>query len=125
MNPNPITVPPSLSIEDLVEHYIYAYHYKMFPVARDGDLLGCVTIQQVKGVPRGEWPRHTVGELVRPCSDENTLPANADALAALATMHRAGVSRLMVVDGPRLVGIVTLKDMLKFLGLKVELESGA
>jgi CBS domain-containing protein len=28
----------------------------------------------------------------------------------------------MVLDGDRLVGIVSLKDMLKFLSLKVELE---
>jgi CBS domain-containing protein len=36
-------------------------------------------------------------------------------------MNRLGASRLMVVDGDRLVGIVSLKDMLKFLSLKVEL----
>ncbi len=39
-------------------------------------------------------------------------------------MHRSGAGRLMVVDGDRLVGIISLKDMLKFLSLKVELENG-
>jgi len=33
-----------------------------------------------------------------------------------------GVSRLIVVDGDRLEGIISLKDMLEFLSLKVELE---
>jgi len=37
-------------------------------------------------------------------------------------MKRAGASRLMVVDGGRLVGVVTLKDMLEFLSLKIELD---
>ena len=42
---------------------------------------------------------------------------------ALALMHRTGNSRFMVVENNRLVGIVTLKDMLKFLSLKFDLES--
>jgi CBS domain-containing protein len=37
-------------------------------------------------------------------------------------MNRTGNSRLMVVDENRLLGIVTLKDMLKFLSLKIDLE---
>ena len=37
-------------------------------------------------------------------------------------MNQNGLSRLMVVDEGRLVGIIALKDMLKFLSLKVELE---
>jgi high-affinity K+ transport system ATPase subunit B len=37
-------------------------------------------------------------------------------------MNRTGSSRLMVTEGSRLAGIIRLKDMLKFLELKVELE---
>jgi CBS domain-containing protein len=39
-------------------------------------------------------------------------------------MSRSGTSRLMVVENERLVGIITLKDLLRFLALKVELEDG-
>lgn len=39
-------------------------------------------------------------------------------------MKRAGASRLMVVERGRLVGIIALKDMLEFLSLKVELDTG-
>ena len=39
-------------------------------------------------------------------------------------MSRNENSRLMVVDAGRLVGIISLKDLLKFLALKFELESG-
>jgi len=37
-------------------------------------------------------------------------------------MNRTGSSRLMVTEGNRLAGIISLKDMLKFLELKVELK---
>ena len=41
---------------------------------------------------------------------------------ALTKMRRSGASRLLVVDGDRLVGILTLRDLLDFLALKVDLE---
>jgi CBS domain-containing protein len=37
-------------------------------------------------------------------------------------MNQSGVTRLLVVENGRLVGIVTLKDLLDFFSLKVELE---
>ena len=43
-------------------------------------------------------------------------------MEALSKMSRTGSSRLIVVEGNHVVGMITLKDMLKFLSLKVELE---
>jgi Zn-dependent protease/predicted transcriptional regulator len=124
MNPNPVTVSSSISIAQLVEDFIYKYHYKMFPVVDNGRLIGCVTIQQVKEVPRDKWSQQTVGELASSCSDENTIRSDEDAMKALSIMSRTRASRLMVVDGNQLVGIISLKDLLKFFSLKVELEEG-
>ena len=121
MQAEPITVPPSVSVQDLVEDYFYKYHFKMFPVVQDGRLIGCVTSRDVKQVPRHEWTHHTVAEVARQCED-NTIGPEVDAMNALATMHRTGNSRLMVVEGDRLLGIIALKDMLKFLSLKFDLE---
>jgi CBS domain-containing protein len=47
---------------------------------------------------------------------------DADALDALGRMRRTGSSRLLVVERDRLVGMVSLKDLLRFLSLKIELE---
>jgi len=122
MKSDPITVPPSISIEQLVNDYFYRHHLKMFPVC-DGDrLVGCVTSNQVKQVPKDKWSQQTVRQLIKPCSRENTVGPEMDAVKALSIMNRTGNSRLMVVDGEQLVGIVTLKDMLKFLDLKIDFE---
>jgi len=122
MTPNPVTVPAATSVAELVDAYIYKYHHTLFPVVDDGRLLGCVTTRQVKALPREEWPRRTAGSVGAPCTPDNTIRSDADALEAIATMQRSGQSRLLVVDGGRLVGIVTLKDLLQFLALKLELE---
>ena len=124
MESAPIVVPPSTPVEGFLEDYVYRYHFKMFPVVENGKLMGCISTRKLMDISRNEWSRLAVGDVLTPCSDENTISPSEDSLKALSKMNRSGVSRLMVVEGDRLVGIVSLKDMLKFLSLKVELENG-
>ena len=122
MEQHPLTVSPSIPVEALVEDYIYRYHYKMFPVV-DGDrLVGCVTTREIKEIPREEWKQKTTGDIAVPCSQENTIGPDEDAVKAISIMNQTGASRLMVTENGRLVGIIALKDMLQFLSLKIELE---
>jgi len=122
MEGDPVTVSPSGSIGTLVEDHINKHHYKTFPVVRVGELIGCITTKQFKEIPREEWDRRKVWELDIDCTPEKTSGPEEDALKALSLMNQTCASRLMVVDGGRPVGIITLKDMLQFLSLKLELE---
>jgi len=122
MNSSPVTVAPSVSVDHFVEDYVYRHHYKMFPVVSAGDLVGCVSVNEVKEIPREEWKYKTVGELSTRCSTDNTIPPEADAARALSVMSRTGKSRLMVVDRGQLLGIIALKDMLHFISQRMALE---
>jgi CBS domain-containing protein len=73
-------------------------------------------------VPREEWDQRTVNDLLTPLNDHNTIAPDTDVMEALSLMNRTGNSRLIVMDHNRLVGIVALKDILKFLSLKLDLE---
>ena len=117
-----MTVPPSISIRELVDDYFYKYHYRMFPVSGNGALEGCISSRQIKEIPREQWEQRRVQDVLTACSAETMVAPDTDAMKALSTMNRTGNSRLMVVDGDRLVGIITLKDLLKFLNLKIDLE---
>ena len=121
MKKDPVTAPASLSLQELVENYIYTYHYKMYPVVEKGKLLGCITTRQVKEVPREQWQQRTVGESVSGCSPENTVGPGMDALKALSIMSRTGNSRLMVADADQLIGIISLKDIMGFLSVKFDI----
>jgi Zn-dependent protease/predicted transcriptional regulator len=124
MKTDPVTVPPDLSIRDLVEDHMYKEHYKMYPVVDTGseELAGCVTTSGVKQVPPGEWNQHSVREVLQPCSPENTIPPDADAMKALAQISRSGQSRLMVVERKHLLGVITLKDLMGYLATKLDIE---
>jgi CBS domain-containing protein len=121
MTTEPIAVPRAISVEELVDEYVYRYHHKMVPVV-DGDrLTGCVTTQAVRELPREEWSQQTVGAIAEPVSDENSVTPRIDAMKVLSKMTGAGRSRLLVVEDGCLVGVITLKDLVELLSVKIEL----
>lgn len=120
-----VTVPRAISVSELVHEYVYKHNLKLFPVVDNDRLIGSVTTQQIKQLPQSEWTRQSVGTIAVPCSPANTISPDTDASAAMALMGRSGANRLLVVEEGRLVGVVTLEDLLGFLHLKVELEGSA
>jgi Zn-dependent protease/CBS domain-containing protein len=122
MNRDPIVVHPSLSLLDWVEEYVYRYHHKAFPVVVVGRLEGLISTRHLANFPREEWEMHTVAEAMQTNLDNITLAPDADALSALERMQGQGAERLLVTENGRLVGLISLRDLLAFLHLKLELE---
>ena len=122
MTADPVVVPPSLDLRSWVEDYVYRHHRKAFPVVEGGRLEGLITTAALADYPREEWPLHTVGEAMQRDLAAVSIAPDTEALVALGRMQGTGSSRLLVMDGGRLVGIVSLKDLLRFLHLKLELE---
>ena len=122
MKSDVVTVPRETSVADLVENYFYKYQFRMFPVLDAGKLTGCVFTRDVARLSRDEWSRQSVSAIAERCSPENSVSADMDAVDALAHMHRTGATQLLVMENDRLVGMLTLQDLLRFLALKLELE---
>lgn len=125
MTGEPVVVPGRTTLRSLVEDYVFRHHFKMFPVDdAAGNLLGCVNARDVKDVPQAQWESRTVESIASPCSSDNAISPEADAIDALNVMNRTRTSKLMVVKDKRVVGIVALVDLLQFVSLKLEFVSG-
>ena len=122
MNPGPIVVPDSLGLRHWVEEFVYRCDRKTFPVVSNGHLAGYVQTKVLTQVSREEWDRRTVGEVMRHDLAALTIPPDADALDALGKMERSDVDCLLVTAGDRLVGTISVGDLLRFLNLKLKLE---
>jgi len=119
---DPVVVSPSISVNELVEEYVYKYHYRMFPVVEAGQVLGCVSINQIRVLPRLEWEVRSVKDITVSCSGENSISPDADVIQALSIMNRTRSSSILVMDRGRLEGVITLKDIMKLLHLRGELK---
>ncbi|MGB7055744.1 MAG: site-2 protease family protein [bacterium] len=119
---NPTTVAPSIKIKELVEDYVYRHHYKMFPVVEGENLVGCIATRQLREIPKDQWATKTVGEIASTCSKDNTIAPETDVIKVLSLMNRTRNSRLMVVEGNKLIGLIALKDIMNFLSIKLDLD---
>jgi Zn-dependent protease/predicted transcriptional regulator len=124
MRRDPVTVPPSITVREWVEDYVYRHHFKMFPVVENSNLLGCISIESIKQISKDDWRNNKVRDLMEPCSKTNTVSADMETTKLLSAMVRPGKeSRYMVVDDGQLVGMISLKDLLELIALKLEIES--
>jgi Zn-dependent protease/predicted transcriptional regulator len=123
MKKDVVTVPPGISVEELVEDYVHKYNFKMFPVVDEGKLAGCITTRRLKEIPRAEWRSRTVSEITTLCSREIAVTPDMDVTRCLAVMNRTGNTRLIVIDKDRLAGVITLKDILGYLSSKADLDN--
>jgi Zn-dependent protease/CBS domain-containing protein len=123
MTTDPVTVPAEATLQDFVDQYLYHHAFDLFPVVRDGRLAGYVSLRQAKAIPRAEWGRTRVGDVSHKIGEAYTVDADADANEALDQMQRNASSRLVVTEGDRVVGMLVLKDLLRFLQIRSELEN--
>jgi Zn-dependent protease/CBS domain-containing protein len=122
MSANPVMVSSGITIAQLIDDYVYRHHHNMFPVADNGRLVGCVSMNDIKRLPRDRWSSTTVSEIMRSCSEATAISPDMDAMEVLSLMARTGNSRLLLTEGDRLVGVVTLTDLMNFLNAKLNLE---
>jgi Zn-dependent protease/predicted transcriptional regulator len=110
-----VTVAGDLSIQDLVDGYFFRYHYDCFPVAEEGRLTGLVTLNDIRNIPRAKWRGTSVGDVMQKDLAKLSVTAEEDLSTVLRRIIRDRCGRLPVVDGERVVGIITRKDIMEAL----------
>jgi len=117
-----ISVPANITISDLVDNYFHKYIFICFPVtSNEGKLLGLVSVKQVKDVPNDLWHQKTVGEIMLKPNEFNILSPDEEAINATNLLMRDDLGRAAVVEGGKLVGIITRRDIMTFLHIRYDL----
>ena len=122
MTRDPETVRPELTLQELVDEHFMRRRFDAFPVARNGQPLGLITLEQVREVPREEWPTRTVGDAMSPAEDGVTVRPDERMSDVLQKMEGAGHGRVLVTRDGHLEGIITTADVMGWVKRARELE---
>ena len=126
MRRDPVAVPPSITVEEWLNDYVYPHHYKLYPVLDGSRLLGCISLDAVRSLSVAERGTRRVRDLVQPSSEANTVSAGMSTSSLLARMlPPTAPKRYMVVDDGKLVGMISLKDLTDLISIRLELASTA
>jgi len=116
-----LTVPPDISVQQLVADYFLIHPHGGYPVVAEGQILGVVTLQCARSVPKEKRETTTVREAMIPCERAVMINPSTSALEAMNLMARENVGRVLVVEGNRLVGILTRGDVMRTIQTRQEL----
>lgn len=117
-----VGVSPDLTINALVDQYVYRHYQKVFPVVEHGKLRGIVTLQTLLSLDRHKWHWLHVASIMERPNEENTVPQDFNAADALDMMQRTGREMLLVADGEEFLGAVSFRDLVAFLSITMKID---
>jgi Zn-dependent protease/predicted transcriptional regulator len=122
MTQNVLTAPPDITLQQVVSDYFLVHPHRGYPVVKDGQILGMVTLESVQAVPKENWIFQTVKDAMIPYERTVSAPPTLSVLDAMQKMARNKVGRILVVENGRLLGMVTQGDLVKSIRTREELE---
>lgn len=121
MAEHPVSVSPDITLAAFIEDHVFHDHYSAYPVTENDRLIGRIRTRDVKQVPREQWSQHTLRRIMQPIETDQLAHPEDDAQQVLDKMQRSRSGQIIIADGDRVLGIVTLADLLNHLALRQEL----
>ena len=124
MTDNPTTIPDSTPLNLVVDDFFLSGHHVAYPVCSpDGEFRGLMRLNLLKEVPRERWPYVSAGDCIaNDDSEALRIGPQESAGRAMRLLLAPELSRLAVVEGGKLIGIVTRHDILHFIEMHTALE---
>lgn len=111
----PETVPANLTLQELLDNYLFNRNYQSFPVESEGYPVGLVTLEQVRQTPRQDWQQRTVSDIMMPVESGIATHPNQDMSSVLEQMQNHRTRRLLVTTDGHLEGILSASDIANWL----------
>jgi predicted transcriptional regulator len=105
----------NVSVSELVDKHIMQKDDHAFPVLEEDQLVGLVTLQDVRGVNKGDWGDVLVKEIMTPRGELVTVTRDEDASDAFTKLSRKSVRQLPVCEGDEIVGLLRREEIVKWL----------
>jgi Zn-dependent protease/predicted transcriptional regulator len=116
--------PPDVSLSALANEYMLAGGQRCVPIVVAAELLGLVTMKDLKRVPREEWETTSAFKVMTPREKLHMVDAREDMTVALEVMAGENVNQLPVMEFGRFVGFITRADVLRLIQVRSELGGG-
>ncbi len=107
----PVTASPDETLAHLHQLIVWGPPYTSYPVVDRGVALGLLPAACFRDVPQADWDQRVVADCMVPSGDLATFAPDDDALDALMRLQGAPLGRGLVLDGGRMVGLLSITDL--------------
>jgi Zn-dependent protease/CBS domain-containing protein len=114
------TIARDLSLEDFVRE-LFRTGRRCHLVVSDGQFVGMMNVHQLNRIPREEWATTSVQAAMLPPGKIHWVRPEQPLLSILERMQSEDVNQMPVVDGERIIGIVSRDSILRVLQNRMEI----
>ena len=122
MSPDYEIVDGHSNLQTFVEEHLVRTGRRCFVVTFNGQVEGMITPSEIKAIPRARWPYTTVGDVMRPLNQVQTVAPSTPVSEALEMMAREDVNQLAVMREGQLAGVISRANVLQLLRTRAELQ---
>jgi Zn-dependent protease len=112
---------PDVSLDTLANEYMLARGQRCVPIVVAEELLGLITMQDLKRVERDQWETTSAFRAMIPRDKLHQVGPLDDISQALEVMAREDVHQLPVIDFGRFLGFITRADVLRLVQVRSDL----
>ncbi len=123
MSQDCMVVSPDITVEHLVNENILSSGRRCFPVVKDDQTEGLITLNNVKIVPRDTWSTTSVREAMTPLSKVKSVSPNEDLNTVLQILAQNDINQVPVIWENKVVGIVARDNIINFINSRNQLGS--
>ncbi len=113
--------PPDMNLDTLVNEYLLTKSQRCVPIIVGEELIGLVTMQDLKRVPRDEWQTTSVFKAMTPRDRLHQVDVREDITQAMEIMAKENIHQLPAIEFGRFVGFITRADVLRLMQVRTEL----
>jgi Zn-dependent protease/CBS domain-containing protein len=118
-----VSVPESMTLQQLVDDHILGGGQRCFLVNQGHRTVGMMTLHRIQEVPRTDWSTTNASQVMIPVEQLKRTTPEAELWSALQQMDRDGVNQLPVIQEGHIVGMLSREDVISFLRTLRELEN--
>lgn len=113
-----VVIPPDTTIDQLVHGNILTSGRRCFPVVSGSQILGMMTLHNVKAVPREQWSTETVKEAMTPFDKLKWVRPDEELSSVLRILTEDNINQVPVVQDNTIVGMVSRENLLNFVNIR-------
>jgi Zn-dependent protease/CBS domain-containing protein len=113
-----VLIPPETNVERLVNENILTSGRRCFPVGSGSQVVGMMTLHNVRMVPRERWGMETVQEVMTPFDKLKWVGPDEDLSNVFRILIQNDINQVPVVQDGQIVGMVTRENLLNFVNIR-------
>ncbi len=112
------------SIRSVVDDIFFKHNVSFAPVTEGKNLVGYVDTSLIRSLKSENWDAAKLKDVMIKCNEDNTVSPNTLTEDVFNKMNKTGQRKFMISENGRLLGVITLSDLMSYLAIRVRFNEG-